>query len=52
MNLDPFGIFSEDELWMALDKTHLKEYVLNLDKKLSFEVVEGGENLRLESTFF
>lgn len=45
MNLDPFGNYSEPELWLALEKTHLKEYVMNQENKLLFECAEGGENL-------
>jgi ABC-type multidrug transport system fused ATPase/permease subunit len=46
MNLDPFENHSDRELWSALEKVHLKEFVLNLDNKLLFECSEGGENLR------
>ena len=50
-NLDPFEQFSESELWMALEKAHLKKFVMNLDKKLLFECIEGGENLRYIKIF-
>lgn len=46
-NLDPFNKHSDSELWMTLEHSHLKEFVINLDKKLEFECNEGGENLRL-----
>jgi ABC-type multidrug transport system fused ATPase/permease subunit len=46
LNLDPFETHTDAELWHALEKVHLKEYVLALDKKLLFECSEGGENLR------
>jgi ABC-type multidrug transport system fused ATPase/permease subunit len=46
MNLDPFENHSDHELWSALAKVHLKEFVQNLDKKLLFECSERGENLR------
>ncbi len=45
MNIDPFGQFSDPELWDVLDKAHLKTFVEGLDKKLDFECSEGGENL-------
>ena len=46
MNLDPFEQYNDNQLWMALEKAHLKEYVQELDNKLMFECSEGGENLR------
>ena len=46
MNLDPFEEYDDRQLWQALEKAHLKEYVQGLDKKLLFECSEGGENLR------
>ncbi|RNA33218.1 multidrug resistance-associated 1 isoform X1 [Brachionus plicatilis] len=45
MNLDPFEQSSDEQLWNALEKAHLKNFVENLDKKLLFECSEGGENL-------
>ncbi len=46
MNLDPFGKFTDEKLWEALEKAHLKSFVEGLDKKLLFECSEGGDNLR------
>jgi ABC-type multidrug transport system fused ATPase/permease subunit len=46
MNLDPFGMHSDDELWNALELANLKEFVLEQDEKLEFKCTEGGENLR------
>lgn len=45
MNLDPFGYYSDDEIWGSLEQAHLKAYVTNLAGGLAFEVNEGGENL-------
>ncbi|XP_028651533.1 canalicular multispecific organic anion transporter 1 [Erpetoichthys calabaricus] len=45
MNLDPFNNFSDEELWRALEQSHLKEYVEGLQQGLNHEVTEGGENL-------
>ncbi|EDV19525.1 uncharacterized protein TRIADDRAFT_51152 [Trichoplax adhaerens] len=45
MNLDPFDIFTDEEVWYALECAHLKGFVVGLDKKLDNEVAEGGENL-------
>jgi ABC-type multidrug transport system fused ATPase/permease subunit len=46
LNLDPFEMHTDSELWYALEKVHLKDYVLSLENKLLFECSEGGENLR------
>ena len=46
MNLDPFEQYDDKDLWMALEKAHLKSFVQELDKKLLYECSEGGENLR------
>ncbi|XP_056465276.1 ATP-binding cassette sub-family C member 2-like isoform X2 [Gadus chalcogrammus] len=45
MNLDPFENFSDQEIWIALELSHLKDYVAGLEKGLQYEVSEGGENL-------
>ena len=45
MNLDPFDQSTDEQIWNALEKAHLKNFVQNLDKKLLFECSEGGENL-------
>jgi len=45
MNLDPFGSYSDDDLWKALELAHLKDFVKASEKKLDFECTEGGENL-------
>ena len=45
MNLDPFEIYSDDEIWKALELVDMKSFVMSLDKKLEHECSEGGENL-------
>ncbi|KAI6216879.1 Multidrug resistance-associated protein 1-like protein [Aphelenchoides fujianensis] len=45
-NLDPFEEFDDQELWAALRKAHLHDYVVGLSGKLDSEVTEGGTNLR------
>ncbi|KAL7635871.1 UNVERIFIED_CONTAM: hypothetical protein RMT77_013688 [Armadillidium vulgare] len=45
MNLDPFGSHSDQEVWNALEHSHLKEFVAGLNSKLQHEISEGGENL-------
>ncbi len=45
MNLDPFNIHTDDEIWKSLELVDLKTYVLSLEKKLDHECSEGGETL-------
>ncbi|KAJ8978760.1 hypothetical protein NQ317_017483 [Molorchus minor] len=37
-NIDPFGEFTDEDLWKALDKLHLKNLVPSLD----FEITDSG----------
>ena len=46
MNLDPFEMHTDDELWSALEQVHLKEFFQSQKDKLMFECAERGENLR------
>lgn len=46
-NLDPFNKYSDDELWQALDSSHLKAAVNEMPGQLSALVTEGGSNLSL-----
>ena len=50
MNLDPFDKHSDDDIWDALEHSHLKNFVSALPAKLEFLVTEGGENLRWVNT--
>ena len=52
MNLDPFSVHSDEELWSSLEHSHLKEYVESLPNKLEHIVSEGGENLRYNFKYF
>ncbi|KAK8386783.1 hypothetical protein O3P69_017907 [Scylla paramamosain] len=45
MNLDPFNLYSDAEVWSALEHAHLKEFVSSLSTGLQHEVSEGGDNL-------
>ncbi|CAG5116119.1 unnamed protein product, partial [Candidula unifasciata] len=44
MNLDPFGERSTEELWDALQCSHLATFVESLPGKLDYECGEGGKN--------
>lgn len=46
MNLDPFSVFSDEQVWTALEQSHLKPFVKGLEHGLQFDVAEGGSNLR------
>ncbi|CAK6982349.1 multidrug resistance-associated protein 5 isoform X2 [Scomber scombrus] len=43
-NLDPFNRHTEEQIWDALQRSHMKECVSQLPLKLESEVVENGEN--------
>ncbi|XP_059158170.1 multidrug resistance-associated protein 1-like isoform X2 [Physella acuta] len=47
MNLDPAELFTENQLWEALEHAHLKDFVLTLPAKLDYECGEGGQNLSM-----
>ena len=44
-NLDPFGEFSDEVLWNALEAAKTKKSVSNLSSGLDFKISEGGSNL-------
>ncbi|KJH40322.1 hypothetical protein DICVIV_13738 [Dictyocaulus viviparus] len=46
-NLDPFDIYSDQEIWRALRNSHLEAFVSSLAGKLHYSISEGGENLRI-----
>jgi len=45
MNLDPFEKFSDEQIWTALEHSHMKDFVRTLTTQLNYEVGEGGQNL-------
>ncbi|XP_058980623.1 multidrug resistance-associated protein 1 isoform X2 [Musca domestica] len=45
INLDPFEVKSDEEIWKALELSHLKTFVKSLPSGLNHEITEGGENL-------
>lgn len=44
LNLDPFDLHGDAELWKALEGVGLKETIENLDEKLGAPVVDNGAN--------
>lgn len=45
LNLDPFKKHTDEEIWKALEQSHLKTFVSSLEAGLDHIVAEGGENL-------
>ncbi|XP_062705317.1 multidrug resistance-associated protein 1-like [Aedes albopictus] len=45
MNVDPFKSYSDDQVWKALELSHLKAFVKGLSAGLEHEIAENGENL-------
>ncbi|KAI1314392.1 Multidrug resistance-associated protein 1 [Mortierella claussenii] len=43
-NLDPFEQAPDSELWEALERAHLKDYISSMPGGLSYEVTQNGEN--------
>ncbi|KAJ8014605.1 hypothetical protein DPEC_G00017370 [Dallia pectoralis] len=43
-NLDPWNQYSDDQIWDALEKTHVKEMISQLPQSLQYEVTENGDN--------
>jgi ATP-binding cassette subfamily C (CFTR/MRP) protein 1 len=46
-NLDPFGQYSDKQLWDALECVNLKVIVDEMDKKLETPILENGSNYSL-----
>lgn len=46
MNLDPFDSYSDEDVWKALEFSHLKTFVSSLPSNLYHECSEGGQNFR------
>jgi ATP-binding cassette subfamily C (CFTR/MRP) protein 1 len=45
-NLDPFGLYTDEQIWTALEHANLKEFIMTQTAKLEHEITEGGENIR------
>lgn len=46
MNIDPFNAYTDENIWHALQHSHLKAFVEGLPEGLQHECGEGGQNLR------
>ena len=46
LNLDPFSRHTDEELWQAIEASHLKELASETENGLQFPIIEGGDNLR------
>ncbi|KAJ2851940.1 hypothetical protein IWW36_000713 [Coemansia brasiliensis] len=43
-NLDPFGQYSDQDVWQALEHAHLADFIRTKDERLDFMVTQAGEN--------
>ncbi|GJJ74129.1 ATP-binding cassette, subfamily C (CFTR/MRP), member 1 [Entomortierella parvispora] len=43
-NLDPFDELQDADLWQALERAHLRDYIATLPGGLAFEVAQNGDN--------
>ncbi|RUS75497.1 hypothetical protein EGW08_016746, partial [Elysia chlorotica] len=45
MNLDPLDVYSDGQLWAALTRAHLRDFVVGLPEGLDYPVGEEGQSL-------
>ncbi|CAH3027480.1 unnamed protein product [Porites evermanni] len=45
LNLDPFSKHTDEELWQAIEASHLKDLASETENGLQFPIIEGGDNL-------
>ncbi|EDQ86994.1 uncharacterized protein MONBRDRAFT_21637 [Monosiga brevicollis MX1] len=43
-NLDPFGVYADEQIWTALERAHMRDAIRRLPEKLDAPVVENGNN--------
>lgn len=51
-NLDPLQRFSDHDLWTAIERAHLKDFVNSCVGNLQYECGEGGQNFRCDINIF
>ncbi|RXG69973.1 Multidrug resistance-associated protein 4 [Armadillidium vulgare] len=44
-NLDPFSLYTDEQIWNALEEVQLKEHVKDMNGCLEAQITEGGGNL-------
>ncbi|KAH9492695.1 Canalicular multispecific organic anion transporter 2, partial [Bulinus truncatus] len=47
MNIDPFDQYTDDQIWTALARSHLKDFVTSQPDRLMYECGEEGSNLSI-----
>ena len=45
MNLDPFEVYTDEDIWRSLELAHLKDFVKSVENELLYKITEGGDNL-------
>lgn len=48
-NLDPFGQYNDTDIWLAIDKSHLRKAISNLPGKLDFAIIGEESNCLFSS---
>lgn len=46
-NLDPYNKYTDDEIWLALERTSMKEVAMDMPDRLDGEVQECGQNFSI-----
>ncbi|KAF9349243.1 hypothetical protein BGX34_001909 [Mortierella sp. NVP85] len=47
LNMDPFGKYTDNDIWAALESASLKTYIESLPEGLDTAIENGGENMSL-----
>jgi len=46
MNIDPCSRFTDEEIWRAIESSHLKAFVRRQNEGLDYDCGEAGQNFR------